>query len=149
MIRFSGAAVRRDWYLCRYFGPAWLAFRFTYAARLRLGQVRRSLPATSWARVPLASGLTDPTLAEPTAYLDYRQRCAPGFFFRSADRPDYQASFAAWDEASTPLVEAEGVLQGRLRYFAHRSVETGFPPHWHANALTGQASACRLALEPG
>src|SRR5215468_6990266 len=85
--------------LWRHFGTEWLAYRVGYAARTRLGWLRRKLPVTSWEARPLSSFLDDPTtLADPARYLDYRHRQAPAFFFAPSARADYQQDFVDWDK---------------------------------------------------
>ncbi len=33
--------------------------------------------------------------------------------------------------------EAERILNGELKYFAHPFIKTGFPPDWHKDPLSG------------
>lgn len=89
--------VQRFRLLWRYFGPDWLAYRLGYAVRLRTGQLRRRLPVTAWAELPLRDFLSDPALAEPGAYLDYRRKLAPFFFFRPCDGEHFWSHFDEWD----------------------------------------------------
>jgi asparagine synthase (glutamine-hydrolysing) len=120
-------------------GPRWLAYRVSYAARLRLGQIQRRLPTTEWAAQPLPGFLRDQALAEPERYLDYRRSSSPSFFFAPGDREQYQPYFADWDEdGNTPLDWSDEIAQGNLRYFQHETVQAGFPPDWHGNPFTGQ-----------
>lgn len=110
--------------LLRYFGPGWLAYRAGYAMRIRTGALQRQTPMTQWSPPPAFNPLT----LTPSR-----------FFFNSTDRPRYQPLLAQWDdEGRTPIASAEDVLAGRLRYFEHTLVTTGFPPDWHANPFTGQ-----------
>ena len=126
-------------------GPRWLAYRVGYAARLRMGQIQRQLPATEWAAQPLSGFLSDQALAEPERYLDYRRNASPSFFFAPGDRELYQPYFAAWDEdGNTPVDISDEIAQGNLRYFQHETVQAGFPPDWHANPFTGQTAPADL-----
>src|ERR1051326_1545525 len=111
--------ISRVYQLWQHFGPQWLAHRIGYAARLRMGALRRRLPAQLWEALPLESFLKDDLLAEPQCYLDYRKRQAPPFFFSTTDRADYQRCFTVWDDPAetTPLKTCEQLAQGCLRYF--------------------------------
>ena len=132
---------RRLHQLQRYFGTGWLVYRAAYTLRLRAGVLRRRTPIAGGHERPLSTFLADTALAEPTAYLDYRRRSAPRFFFGPADRSRYQPFFAIWDsQGGSPVATAGDVAAGRLRYFEHTVASTGFPPNWHANPFTGQAA---------
>ncbi|HWO00915.1 MAG TPA: heparinase II/III family protein, partial [Blastocatellia bacterium] len=124
--------------LWRHLGPEWLAYRVSYAARMRTGALRRKMPATDWDAKPFGAFLRDAGLSEPRAYLDYRRTQGPAFFFPPSGRLEYQPHFAAWDTNTTPLILADELSEGRLRYFEHTPVQATFPPDWHANPFTGQ-----------
>lgn len=119
-------------------GLGWVAYRGYYSAAKRLGLLRLRMPARPWSELPLRSFLRDPALADPAAYLEYRRKSAPRFFFSPADRERYQQLLAQWDTPEcNPVSEAEEILLGRLRYFHYHTVDTGLPPDWHRNAFTG------------
>ncbi len=123
--------------LWQHFGPEWLAYRLTYATRLRTGMLRRSIPATDWPSQPLGGFLKNPALKEPESYLNYRREQAPSFFFTPSSRSLYQPCFARWDKENTgPLDLSDEIARGTLRYFDHTPVQTGFPPDWHLNPFT-------------
>jgi len=125
--------------LWRHLGPEWLAYRVGYAARMRTGALRRRMPAIGWDEQPLSSFLSDAALADAQSYLDYRRLQAPAFLFAPSSRADYQSFFAAWDEnTTTPVMLADELNEGRLRYFGHTAAQAGFPPDWHANPFTGE-----------
>lgn len=128
------------WYLNRYFGPGWLAYRLGYAARARLGLLRRQMPARIWEEQPLASLLIDPRLAVPQAYLARRKVGTPTFFFTPEDRPIYKLYFDRWDgDTPGPLREAGDLAQGNFTFFRYAVAHTGFPPDWRCNPFTGQS----------
>lgn len=130
---------RLVWPLLQSLGPSWLAYRGIYALRMRSGQLRRKLPATSWDQQPLMHFLARSGLSEPDRYLDYRRSKADSFFFSPFQRAEYQDFFATWDDAApSPVVLADHIAEGVFRYFAHTSVRIGFPPNWHHNPFTGQ-----------
>ena len=130
------------WNLGRYLGPGWLAYRLGYAARLRLGLVRRRLPVTDWAEQPLGDFLSDTAPVGPESYLAYRRDQAPPFFFHPADRGDFQSYFSEWDTGTmTPMLLSNEIAQGTLRYFAQTAVQVGFPPDWHSNPFKMRVEA--------
>jgi hypothetical protein len=125
--------------LWHYLGPAWLAYRLSYAVRLRTGLMQCQLPATDWNAHRLNSFLNNPDLIEPESYLNYRRNKAPSFFFSASDRQQYRPFFANWDgESITSLVLCDSLGKGILRYFERISAQVGFPPDWHTNPFTGQ-----------
>jgi hypothetical protein len=131
--------------LWQHLGPEWLAYRLSYATRMRTGALRRKMPATDWNDQPLRRFLTDESLAEPQSYLAHRRAQGPAFFFSTSGRAEYQRYFAAWDtEPNTPVNQCEDLERGRLRYFEHANVQAGFPPDWHANPFTGERAPADL-----
>lgn len=127
--------------LWRYFGPGWLLGRAAYSARMRSGLLCRQLPASPWETQPLSTFLSDPTLAEPERYAEYRHKEAPKFFFEPGARTEYNSYFACWDEEMgerEPVSLASELAEGTLRYFEHTPANVQFPPDWHANPFTGQ-----------
>lgn len=126
--------------LCRHLGPGWLAYRAAYALQMRAGVLERRTSVSDWDAQPLAALVADPGLAEPAAYACYRRNSAPRFFFDADQCAAYRPLFARWDAAAhpDPVALADAVISGRLRYFEHAVVETGFPPDWHANPFTGE-----------
>ena len=125
--------------LSRYFGTAWLFYRLGYAIRQRSGFLQFRMPATDWDARPLRARLQDPRLADPGVYLDYRRTEAPGFFFSCADRSRYLPFWSRWDgEERNPVEAADEIEGGVFPYFGHLSFQTGFPPDWHQNPLTGE-----------
>src|SRR5689334_9621776 len=87
--------------LWQHFGADWLMYRASYAARRRLGIIRKKLPATNWEAQPLGNFFHDAALADPDRYLDYRRNRAPEFFFNPSLHESYQKYFAVWDGAAT------------------------------------------------
>jgi asparagine synthase (glutamine-hydrolysing) len=128
--------------LARTLGPGWIAYRAKHAAQLRAGVIERRMPATSWGEVSLVTELSDPSLAEPDAYLTYRREQAPPFFFSTKDRETFAPLLCAWDTPdASPIGAADDVKRGVFRYFSRASHELGESPAWHRNAITGQAPA--------
>jgi len=97
--------------LLRHLGPAWLLHRVGYAARRKLGFLRRATPVVAWETLP----------APP---LNLQSRIVAG-------RQPVRWGAACADEAA-------GILGGKFRLFSHRWIEAGFPPDWHRNQMTGE-----------
>jgi len=127
--------------LWHFFGIEWLVYRIIYTIRLRTGIIRRRLPATPWGAQPLKDFFSEPSLAEPEVYLNYRQKNAPPFFFKPSNRNDYFTHFSKWDKgANSPIVLANEIGKGNFRYFEHSTAQVGFPPDWHCNPFNGQTA---------
>ena len=98
--------------LYRELGPRWTAFRLTYAFRLRTGLIRLQMPMGEWS--------------------DYKKLIDVG---ARSSRPILQIpaellSNISWNK-QTAIDEADRILSGEIRYFAHEFVKTGFPPNWY------------------
>ena len=131
--------------LQRHFGIRWLAGRSLYALKLRTGVIRRRLPARSWEDAVCADDFSDPALAEPRSYIEYRRARAPVFFFSPAHREEYAPLLKQWDEGPhSPLHPADGLARGMVCYFERTDARCGFPPDWHANPFTGQRAPAAL-----
>ncbi|MBP1465742.1 heparinase II/III family protein [Candidatus Chloroploca sp. M-50] len=128
--------------LLRHLGFAWLFFRLQYALRQRSGWFARRWPVTTWDQRPFATFLINDDLADPFIYKQYRASQAPQFFFDPAQRLAYQALLGQWDDhgEETPQYLVKQLRQGQGHFFEHHWWQTGFPPNWHRNALTGEAT---------
>lgn len=124
------------WQMLRHLGPTWMGYRALHALNLRLGALRRRLPATSWEAQPLTDFVARTSDAEPDRVLRSLED-SHRFFFRPQDRPALARHFAEWDAAAAneglpiPQETAERLLQGRLVCFTTLEVPAGFPPRWH------------------
>ena len=96
--------------LARLMGPKWAFFRASYAARRRLGFVRRSMPEVPWEAV------SNPPLALHPSTIP--RQLPPG-----------------WGDGC--LGEAERILRGEFMLFSDRWVGAGSPPDWNRNHATG------------
>jgi asparagine synthase (glutamine-hydrolysing) len=113
-------------------GVRWLAFRLGYAARKRTGLLRARMPAYEWRDRPLETWLREDVPARPEAYARWRRKNSPKFFLDNSTLPDG----VPWDPRLA-LDEAERILSGEIKYFAHRFIRTGFPPDWHKDPVSG------------
>jgi asparagine synthase (glutamine-hydrolysing) len=126
--------------LVRHLGLRWVCFRLVYALQLRLGVLQRRTPALPWHDLPLSGWLSEPALAEPSAYAAHRRRaCAPRFF--ASIPPDTNTSyFAAWDAGVTSeqlaISQSEAIISGKLNYFETHPRQVGFPPEWHTDPFS-------------
>jgi hypothetical protein len=127
--------------LYRSLGARWLLFRVSYALRTRTGLVRKQIPAYNWNDRPLETWLKKDVPSQPESYAEWRRENAPNFFFEPllAERSG-SVSRGAVEASWTPQLaveEAERILNGELKYFAHKFIRTGFPPDWHKDPISG------------
>ena len=127
-------------------------FRLGYALRKRTGWIRAQMPMYQWKDRPLGTWLKSQIPSDPEAYAQWRRQNPPRFFYNSfrLERSDEGFSRHAvegqlsdrilWDP-QTAVEEAERLLNGELKYFAHKFVKTGFPPDWHRDPVSGKRLA--------
>jgi asparagine synthase (glutamine-hydrolysing) len=113
-------------------GSRWLMFRLGYALRKRTGLLRAQIPAYEWRDRPLEMWLRPGVPAQPEAYTYWRRQNSPEFFFEKTAMPDG----VPWN-SQIAVDEAERILLGELKYFAHKFITTGFPPDWHRDPISG------------
>ena len=123
-------------------------FRLGYALRKRMGWIRTQMPAYQWQDRPLKTWLRSQIPSIPEAYAQWRRQNSPKFFLDSprAERNDERTlsvsrrarnAVEARTQRDVPwnpqlaVDEAERILDGELKFFAHRFIQTGFPPDWH------------------
>ena len=105
------------------------------------------MPMYHWKDRPLKTWLKDHIPSSPETYTQWRQQNSPKFFFESFRAERSGASRRA-DEAQISsdvpwnpqlaVEEADRILNGELKYFAHKFVESGFPPDWHKDPVSGK-----------
>lgn len=132
--------------LYRSLGARWLMFRVGYALRMRTGFIRRQIPAYHWRDRPLETWLKKGIPSQTEAYAWWRRGHSPKFFFEPfhPERNDERSSRHAvegpdgvlWDP-QLAVAEAERILSGELKYFAHKFIKTGFPPDWQRDPVSG------------
>jgi asparagine synthase (glutamine-hydrolysing) len=99
------------------------------------------MPAAPWDRQAFGSALSEPALADADAYLAFRRDRSPAFFFAPAEPRSWGTLFCDWDRGTRgPVSEANHIARGVFRCFHDGTFETGLPPDWHLNVLTGQRS---------
>jgi hypothetical protein len=138
-------------------GTRWLMFRVGYALRKRTGLIRAQMPAYQWKDRPLEKWLKKSVPSQTEAYAHWRREHSPKFFFESVrppaqtpglrERSDERSSRHAvegqfpdnlpWNPQLI-VEEANRILNGELKYFAHRFTQTGFPPDWHKDPFSGK-----------
>jgi asparagine synthase (glutamine-hydrolysing) len=127
-------------------GARWLMFRVGYALRKRVGLMRRQFPAYDWKDRPLETWLKKSVPSTPEQYAKWRSQNSPKFFFepRYAQTAGRVAEgvLRPWNP-ELAVDEAERILNGEIKYFAHKFVQTGFPPDWHKDPVSG------IKLDPG
>ena len=123
--------------LYRELGPRWSVFRLAYAFRLRTGLIRLEMPQYKWTDRPLETWLKKDFRAERSASaveapLDKKPKFFPSVGAGSP-RP------VTWNK-QTAIVEADRILNGEIKYFAHAFHHVGFPPDWHKDYFTSHVT---------
>jgi heparinase II/III-like protein len=118
--------------IVRHLGGGWLAFRILYAARVRLGILRRRTPVRSWSDIPLSSFLRDGVSPDPVAYRRERAQSGVRFFFGGVT--ELRSSLQKFPFPKT----ADSIGEGCLPYFDGSMFDTGSPPDWFRNPQTGE-----------
>ena len=138
--------------LYRELGFRWSAFRAAYAFRLRTGLVRLQMPQYKWDDRPLEVWLKKDIPSNPETYAKWRKQNSPRFFFglENVMLSDSEASRTSgvkslhyrsgnhvpWNPQTT-INEASRILAGEIKYFAHEFRQTGLPPNWHKDPVSG------------
>jgi len=121
--------------LYRELGPRWLIFRLAYAFRLRTGLIRLQFPQYAWSNRPLQTWLKPDIPSTPDSYAQWRKGNSPKFFFDHT--VEARLSRPLTFDPQPAFTEADRLLNGEIKYFAHEFHHTGFPPNWHKDAFTG------------
>ena len=123
--------------LYRELGFRWSAFRLAYAFRLRTGLIRLQMPQYKWEDYPFETWLKKDIPSTPQEYTQWRKNNLLKFFFDNATYPET----TPWNKQSA-IDEANRILSGEIKYFAHQFHRAGFPPKWHQipNSLLEDAS---------
>ena len=117
--------------LYRELGFRWSAFRIAYAYRLRTGLIRLEMPQYNWEDYPLETWLKKDIPAIPQDYTQWRKNNLRKFFFDKAIYPEN----TSWNKQSA-INEADRILSGEIKYFAHQFHRTSFPPDWHQDPIS-------------
>src|SRR5262245_30193662 len=112
-------------------GFRWSAFRIAYAYRLRTGLIRLEMPQYKWEDYPLETWLKKDIPSTPQEYTQWRKNNLRKFFFDNATYPEN----TPWNKQSA-IDEADRILSGEIKYFAHQFRRTGFPPNWHQDPIS-------------
>ncbi len=99
--------------LYRELGPRWTLFRLAYAFRLRTGLIRLQMPMGEW-----------------SDYKDFRAERSDERSSRHVVEAPPLPENIPWNK-QTAIEEANRILNGEIKYFAHEFIKTGFPPNWH------------------
>ncbi len=107
--------------LYRELGLRWSAFRLAYAFRLRTGGIRLQMPKGKWDDY---KNLIDNVGAPHRPEIIEGSR-RPIFPIKTSIPENI-----TWDK-NKAIEEANRILSGELKYFAHEFHQVGFPPNWH------------------
>ena len=128
--------------LYRELGPRWSIFRLAYAFRLRTELIRLQTPQYKWTDRPLETWLKKNIPPQPKQYTGWRKENSRPFF-RAAKLSQGERSTneveVPWNR-QTAIEEAERILNGEIRYFAHEFHQVGFPPNWHEDHFTSHVT---------
>ena len=113
--------------LYRELGFRWSAFRVAYAFRLRTGLIRLQMPPYKWTDRPLETWLKKNIPSQPEEYTQWRKENSLPFFRAERSASEVEAP---WNK-QIAIDEADRILNGELKYFAHEFHQVGFPPNWH------------------
>ena len=111
-------------------------FRAGYALRKRTGFIRRQMPRYDWKDRQLGTWLKEQIPSTPEDYAAWRRKNSPKFVFKSLRAERSDSVVEAWNP-QIAIDEAERILNGELKYFAHQFLKTGFPPDWHKHPVSG------------
>lgn len=114
-------------------GLRWLLFRVAYTLRKRTGYIRKQMPQYRWQDRPLATWLKPGIPFESEAYTRWRKQNSPLFFRTDQSNTDDRR----W-HSQAAIEEADRILSGEFKYFAHTHDQVGFPPKWHRDPVTGR-----------
>ena len=139
-------------------GFRWSTFRVAYALRLRTGLIRLQTPQYKWDDRPLETWLKKDIPSNLESYALWRKNNLPKFFFdillagrvaEGVSRPSKLPASLSW-YPQTAIEEADRILNGGIKYFAHQFHQTGFPPKWHqVPATLLEAASFALASPKG
>jgi len=120
--------------LYRELGPRWTAFRLAYAFRLRTGLIRfQQTPQYKWTDRPLKTWLRAERSDERSS--------------RHVVEAPRLPENVPWNP-QTAVEEADRILNGEIKYFAHEFIKTGFPPNWHKDHVTLSRASGEESLPP-
>jgi hypothetical protein len=117
--------------LIKHLGPTWLVQRLWFKVEKKLGLLEKRMPIQSWAALQPAS----------------IARSAEGWRTKTPFLPIGQISreeLAPWCEGyaietgHSPVAEARGLAQGKIRIFHSRFFDLGYPLSWNRNVLSGR-----------
>ncbi len=107
--------------------------------RKRTGAIRRSLPATSWDAQPLASFLSDPTLADAERYARSQDERHHSFLWGESFGTRTAALLNQWTSPNDGAVAtANKIYQGKFRLFETHEIHLGDSPNWHRDPFTNR-----------
>src|SRR5262245_18055634 len=103
--------------LYRELGLRWSAFRLVYAVRLRTGLVRLQMPMGEWS--DYENQITNKSSGR-----------VERAFFPLVSRSSDLAPDDPWNK-QLAIEEADRILNGEFKYFAHEFHQARFPLNWH------------------
>ena len=117
--------------LIKHLGPTWLAQRLWFKVEKKIGLLEKTMPVQSWASfqpisMPRSADLwRTKTPSLPIGQIS-REELAPW------------CDAYAIETGHSPVAEARGLAQGKIRIFHSRFFDLGYPLNWNRNVLSGR-----------
>ena len=110
------------------------------------------MPEYQWDDRPLETWLKKDIPSDAVEYAQWRKQNSPQFFFdkqpagrvgagpfRPVPIPGESPPNLPWNP-QTAIDEADRLLNGGIKYFAHEFHQTGFPPYWHTDYFSSHVT---------
>lgn len=119
--------------LYREMGLGWMLFRISHIASKKLGSERRAFPVKGWEGFPLEVILKAGVPTDIKGFSAWKEDNLPAW----VQPPEKGFPEYITRNFSRTVQDAERMLVGEWKYFSHEWINTGFPPDWHLDPLTG------------
>ncbi len=119
--------------LVRQYGVKRCLQRLAHDVQRKTGLLKRKFPPLNWQDRPLGYWLTNRAPGDAASYKKYRRQSPSRFFFAPGSPPDVPPQWR-----TRAIEEANGVPEGRFRYFSSLEANLGCPQcDWLLNPFTG------------
>ena len=117
--------------LIKHLGPGWLAQRVWFKVEKKLGLLEKRMPIQSWASLQTAS------TARSAEHWRKKTPSLPIALISREELAPWCEKYAI-ETGYSPVAEARGLAQGKIRIFHNRFFDLGFPLNWSRNVLSGR-----------
>jgi asparagine synthase (glutamine-hydrolysing) len=130
--------------LIRYMHPAWLLSRTLYWLKLQSGYFSHAQPCSGWNDTTNREIFIHSTHNDAQAYKRWRLEHGPRFFFGPTELASIGKLSVLWDHPEcNPMREARHLADGSMELWGKYTLQTGFPPQWHQNKISGCVAPSR------